>query len=78
MGVCYLYVYFRVTFCPVAILFARAGPSIAIDSHALGADLLVRLLEAVDKGQRHLVDIGALVGQVLAPLATKGRGRAHT
>ena len=39
---------------------------------------LEHVLRGVDKGQRHLVDVGALVGQVLAPLATKGWGRAHS
>ena len=52
---------------------------VLVDGHTLLADLLVRGLHVVDEGQRHLVDVRALVGQVAAVLAAGGvRGRvAH-
>ena len=50
--------------------FRAAG----VDAHALGADHVLRRVHVVDEGQRHLVDVGALVRQVLAVLAPDGGG----
>ena len=52
--------------------------AILVDSDALRADHLVRLVHAVDEGQRHLVDVEALVRQILAVLAAEGRARRRS
>ena len=53
--------------------------AVLVDGHTLRALLLVGRVHVVDEGQRHLIDVGALVGQVAAELAAgSARGRvAH-